>query len=615
MLYAKIVPGLAVNGPFDYIVPDELAQKISVGCRVKVNFSSRIIIGYVVGLARRSKISNLKNILDLIDTVPVLDKNMLELTQELSDYYVCSWGEAIETALPDGIRKGKPVYIKDTAKNRGPVIDTTAMLLHDLGGRARWEIYLTRIKATLENRQSAVIILPDIEAVFRIKKIIEEQLGCNYVLLYRKQPKEIEGWEKIKQGRIDLVIGTRSAVFAPLSNLGLIIIDEEHNPVYKQDQVPHYHAREVALMRSKIEGIKVILGSASPTLESILSARKKQIDYRLLPRRKKLPEIKILNMKNLPVLDKKNKLILSRYLADDILATITGKGKVLVFINRRGFATFTYCHSCGKALYCPRCNVNLVFHFTSRLLTCHRCNFKMPLPDICPSCNAGYIKYTGLGTEKVESELARIFPQARIKIIDGSNQQDLEGADIFISTESIIGKIDEAAFNLASVLAIDSSLNRIDFRAPEKAFYLLSGVLGLAKDKVIIQTSLPHHYLFKAIENNQPEAFFDHELRQRKQLGLPPFSHICLIKLRGKIEAKVKEASATFFSKLSVTNKDKSIKIVANTPGQPLKLRGNFYWQILLKSNSVSRLSKFLKIRLKDFRHSGIIVTVDMDPL
>ncbi|TRZ95042.1 primosomal protein N' [bacterium] len=613
MLYAKIVVGLAVSGPFDYIVPDELAQKISAGCRVKVNFSNRIIVGYVVGLTRRSKISNLKNLLTLIDATPLLDKKMLELTQELSDYYVCSWGEAIETALPEGIRKGKPVCIKDTVKKTGAVIGTKAMLLHDLGGLARWKIYLNQIKATLENGQTAVIILPDIEAVFRTKKIIEEQLGCSYVLLYRKQPKEIEEWEKIKQGRIELVIGTRSAVFAPLPNLGLIIIDDEHSQVYKQDQVPHYHARKVAMMRSKIEGARVILGSVSPALESILSARKKQIDYRLLSRSKKLPEIKILNMKNLPALDKKNKLILSRYLSDNILATITGKGKVLVFINRRGFATFTYCHSCGKALACPRCNVNLVFHFAGRLLVCHRCNFTMPLPDICPSCNAGYIKYTGLGTEKAESELARIFPQARIKIIDSACQLDLKEADIFISTESIIGKVD-CSFELIAVLSIDSSLNRIDFRAPEKAFFLLSGVSGLTENKIIIQTNLPHHYLFKAIENNQPEVFFDQELKQRKQLSLPPFTHTCLVKLRGKVEAKIKEASTALFSKLTVANKDKSIKIVANTAGQPLKLRGNFYWQILLKSNSVSKLSKFLKIHLKDFRHSGIIVTVDMDP-
>jgi primosomal protein N' (replication factor Y) len=614
MLYAKIVPGLAVSGPFDYIVPDELAQKISVGCRVKVNFSNRIITGYVVGLARRSKITNLKNILDLIDTIPVLDKRMLGLTRELSNYYVCSWGEAIETALPEGIRKGKPVYIKDSVKNTGPVIYTTAMLLHDLDGRVRWEIYLTQIKAALENRQSAVIILPDIEAVFRTEKIIEEQLGCNHVLLYRKQPKEIETWEKIKDGHIELVIGTRSAVFAPLANLGLIIIDEEHNPVYKQDQVPHYHAREVALMRSKIEGIKIILGSASPTLESILSARKKQIDYRLLPRIKKLPEIKILKMRNLPVLDKKNRLILSRYLSDDILATITSKGKVLMFINRRGFATFTYCHSCGKALACPRCNINLVFHFEGRLLVCHRCNFTMPLPDICPNCNAGYIKYSGLGTEKVESELARIFPQARIKIVKSATQLDLKEADIFISTESIIGKIDYN-FELIAVLSIDSSLSRIDFRAPEKAFFLLSGLSRLTENKIIIQTNLSHHYVFKAIENNQPEVFFDQELKQRKQLSLPPFTHTCLIKLRGKVESKVKDASLTLFNKLIEVNKNKSIKIIAHICGQPYRLRGNFYWLILLKGSSALKISKFLKIYLKDYRHSGIIVTVDMDPL
>lgn len=615
MLYARIVVGLAVEGPFDYIVPELLAQKIRVGCRVKINFCNRIMVGYVVGLAKKTKIKNLKSILSLLDETPILSRNILALTKELSDYYVCSWGETIETSLPEGIRKGKSVSLpKEEAGEIKPVKNYQAILLHDLDGQSRWRVYVEQIKATLENNKSAIMILPDVEALFKAKEIILGQLACACGLLYRKQPKEIEAWKEIKTGRIKLVIGTRSAVFAPVSSLGLIIIDDEHNSVYKQDQVPHYHARDAALMRSRINQAKVILASSSPSLESILMARRRKIDYKLLPRIKKFPELKVLDMKKLPALDKKNKLILARHLADSILATLNDKGKTLVFINRRGFATFTYCHSCGVALSCPRCNVNLVFHFAGHALVCHRCNFKMPLPDICPSCNAGYIRYTGLGTEKVESELSRLFPQARIKIIADKPEVGLKEADIFISTESVINKI-SYSFDLIAVLSIDGSLNRVDFRAPEKTFALLTGLAGLTQTRLIIQTNLPQHYVFAGMENNAGDIFYDQELKQRRRLGLPPFKHMCLVKLRGKKETRVKEASLALFNKLIEVNKNKFVKLVANNPGHPLKLRGNFYWQIAIQGSSPHAISKFLKNHLKDFRHSGIIVTVDMDPL
>ena len=611
MLYAKIVLGLAVKGPFDYIVPDEVAARLKAGSRVKVNFCNRVVTGYIVEIAKKSKVKNLKSILTLIDEVPVLSANILELTKEIADYYFCFWGEVIETALPEGLRKGKKIVINEPQVAKLASLENAVTLLHDLDGQARWDIYIKEIKTILGKLKQAVLIMPDVESVLRAKKIIEEKIDCSVGLMYRSQPKELGEWEKIKNGEVSLVIGTRSAIFAPLPALALVIIDDEHNPVYKQDQVPHYHVREVAFMRNRIDKLKVILGSSTPSLESVYLARQKKIGLELLPRIKKYPEIKILKMRGLPNLDKKNRLILSRSLIDAMTESLNNKGKILVFMNRHGFATYAYCHSCGKSLSCPRCNVNLVFHFSGKMLVCHRCNFKMKLPDICPVCNSGYIKYSGLGTEKVESELARLFPQAKVKIID--EQPGLNQADIFISTESIIGKI-SPDLDLVVVLAIDGTLNRVDFRASEKAFILLSGLARLTQKKMIIQTSLASHYVFKAIETNQPDKFFDRELKERKQLGLPPLKHNCLIKLRAKNEDKVREASQDLFNKLTL-KKTRGIDVVANTPGQPLKLRGNFYWQILLKSSSVLVVDKFLKIHLKDFRHSGIIVTIDMDPL
>ncbi len=613
MLYAKVVLGIAVEGPFDYIVPPDLERKISVGSRVWVTLRTQRMVGYVVGLAHKTNISHLKNILSVIDECPVLDKNMLSLAKELSDYYCCSWGEAIETALPASLRKGRVIPAIKYTDRKSDYYDRKIVLLHDLDGRERWDIYLTNIEETLRQDKSVIFILPDIESARRTQRFIHEKLHISLAMLYRKQPSEWKEWVKIREGKVGVVIGTRSAVFAPFNNLGLIIIDEEEDSVYKQEQVPHYHAREIASMRAGTEKAKLILASASVSLESFYQAKKNEISYTFIPRKKEYPEIKIIDMKYEKSRIKSKNIILSKYLQDSIASTLASGGKALLFLNRKGFATFASCSTCGTALRCPRCNINLVYHFKDNMLECHYCNFKMPPPQICPSCNSGYIKYSGIGTEKIEGELSRVFPCAKIKRQDNQESISLKDTDICISTSAIM-KHPGYNFDLTGVLFIDNSLNRIDLRASEKTFGLLTGLLALTEKKFIIQTSLPGHHSFKALIEKDVALFYKEELKQRKQLNFPPYTHMILVKLRGRDEDKVKTASLALFEKL---NKSCSgdIDILAVNPGQPAKLRGNFYWQILISSHNPKKAAKFLKIHLKDFSHSGIIVTVDVDPL
>ena len=619
MLYARIVLGIPVEGPFDYIVPDNLVQKIKVGSRVWVNFGAKKkAVGYCVGLTGKTKIKRLKSITSLIDETPVLDKNILALTRELSDYYCCSWGEAIETALPEGLRKGKAAlkaqeFTAESASIKKPETQSPAVtLLHDLEGRERWDIYLSQIKSAIENKKRALILLPDINKALRAKEIVSSRLNLSAALMYRKQPNELEAWQEIKSGNADIVVGTRSSIFAPLNNLGLVIMDEEENSVYKQDQVPHYHAREAALMRINLDGASLLLGSASPSLESIYLAKKGKIKYSQILRRKNFPDIKIVDLNNLGFDQRKKGHIFTKFLQDSIYSTLETKGKVLLFLNRKGFATSASCNNCGKALKCDRCNTNLVYHFEEDILKCHYCNFKMELPKICPQCNAGYIKFGGIGTEKIESELSRIFPQARIKRFDGASRLDIGQADIFVATSAIINEPD-LNFDLIEVLGIDNSLNRADFRAGEKTFALLSGLLLLSDKKIIIQTYYPSHYCLQALIKKDINIFYDEELKQRKQLNFSPYKHMAIVKLRGRKEEKVKQVSSLLFDKLKEANKNKSIKILSVNPGEHTKLRGNFYRQVLVSSESAVILTKFLKKHLKEFARSGIIVTVDMD--
>lgn len=617
MLYAKVVVGLPVEGPFDYIVPQDLAGLIKVGSRAWVSFGRLKKVGYVVGLTAKTSIKNLKKIISLIDSSPVLDKGMLLLTRQLADYYCCSWGEAIESALPQDLRRGRKLSEMEEPETE---IKTEtgrheALLLHYPNyGRLVWQDYFKYINEAIKQKKSVIIIIPDINVVLRLKDELESSPGLKVAVLFRKKSGELNEWVRIKSGKANIVIGTRSAIFAPASNLGLVIIDAEDDPVYKQDQVPHYHARDVALMRAKIEGAKVILGSNSPSLESYYLAKKGKIKYEpLVAKQEPLPEIKIIDMKFEYGGRHKRNTFLSRYLIDSITACVNSKEKVLLFLNRRGFATFASCSSCAVVLRCPRCNINLVFHFEGNILACHYCNFKMEPPKICPACNSGYIKYSGAGTEKIESELSRIFAARRIKRIDAIGDFNINDSDIFVASGSIL-KQQGSYFDLVGVLSIDNALNRIDFRAGEKAFVLLKGLQGLAKKKLVIQTRLAFHHCFKALTDNDVGVFYEEELLQRRQLGFPPYRHIIMVKMRGRSEDKVKKESAALFERLNKSGQ-KGIKFISVNPAYPPKLRGNFYWQVLASCSDVFKASAFLKTHLKKISRSGIIVTVDVDPL
>ncbi len=485
--------------------------------------------------------------------------------------------------------------------------------MHEPDFAKRWEVYSQEIQKALEQQKSAIVLLPDINSLPRAKDIIASKVSAPIGQFYRNMPREAEEWQKINAGEVRIVLGTRSGVFAPVVNLGLVIIEEEGDPVYKQDQVPHYHAREAALMRARIEKAKLILGSASPSVESYYIAKRNKVSYSFNVQGAASPQVKIVDMQSFRQFRKKGTDILSKYLEDAIAAKLRQKSKILVLLNRKGFATAVSCNTCGEGLKCPRCGISLVFYFQEDSLSCRYCNFKMPAPKICPKCNAGYIKYSGLGTQKLESELCRIFPQAKISRFEKIDNLPLPEADIIVST-SLITKDIRQSFDLIAVLGIDSSLNRVDLRAAEKAYGLLVGLLQITKGMLVVQTAIPHYHVFRAIEKNDFKIFYDEELKTRKQLDFPPFRHLALVKLRGRDEEKVKKTALALWQYLSGKNIKKGMKLNSCGPGLPPKLRDNFYWQILI-SGGAKEISTFLKNNLKEFPHSGIIVTVDIDPM
>lgn len=613
MLYAKVVLGLPLDGPFDYSVPPHLSKIIKTGARVWVSFGRRDkYVGYVVMLSPRSSIAKVKDISEIIDESPVLAEDLLRLTKELSLYYCCSWGEAIESALPEELRRGRKIpKIEIPSLSVGDSEEKT--LLHDLSPYGRQDIYIERIKQALDTGRQVLLLFPDIDRVIRFKDMLNRRLGIEPAILFRKQRGFYSEWLKIKEGKVSVVIGTRSAVFAPLHNLGLMIIDEEQSSVYKQEQVPHYHAREVLFMRSKISKARLFLGSVSPSIEMLHLARKNQVKYYLLPRKNAYPDIKVIPADYIGHRKKKRSL-LSRFTQDCIALSLKEQGKILLFLNRKGYSTFASCQACGFLLTCQRCNSNLVYYFKENILSCHHCNFKVGPPKICPNCNSSYIIYSGTGTERIENELYRLFPNARIKLWNSAEKIRDSDANILIATSAIIGKPD-FDFELTVMLGIDNYLNRMDLRAAEKSFALLSGVLLLTAKRMIIQSSLKEHHCIKAFVKQDSNIFYDYELKQRKELMFPPYAHLAMVKLRGKKEDRVKEISSALFERLGDGTLDKSVKIMAVMPGEPSKLRGYFYWQILMRGQSIKKITHFLKRNLKSHPHSGIIVTVDVDPV
>lgn len=616
MLYAQIVLGLPVDGPFDYSIPDGAVATVKAGCRVRIHFRNKKEIGYVIGVSDKTDISSVKPIIEVIDTAgPLLSKPFLDLALRLSRYYYCSLGEAIAAGLPMALRRGRPVPgTASIPAVSAPHSQPRRLLIHDLDVDGRIPEYQDHAQVWLQQQKSVIVLVPDKDAAGRMHKVMEARFPGMVCVLLREGAQEIQQWLHARNTSPVLVIGTRSAVFAPVHDLGCIIIDEEHDYGYKQDQSPHYHARDVAMMRCDIEGADFIAGSAAPSLEMMHAVAKGEAAREVIPRSRTLAQVRIVDMKKLPLVSKRQKITVSGYLENAMLTTMAAGGKVLIFLNRKGYATLAICSHCSKVFQCPRCSVNLNFHYESKVLRCHYCNYSVAPPTICPECNAGYVRFLGAGTEKLENELCRKFPKAGITRWESGMPLAYDDADIIIATQAGIRHA-QARFGLVAMLGIDNALNHVDFRSAEKAFGTMACLFGLADKQIVVQTNMPDHYVLRALTQNDPDIFYQEEFRQRKQLSFPPYRHFALIKFRGKLEEKVARAARSAYDGLAHAVKPAGISIVSVNPAQQSKLRGNYYWVILIACKDIGRLYVFLKKHLTAMRYSGIIVTVDVDPV
>jgi len=634
MPFAKVVLGLPVEGPFDYLIPEKLALIAVPGSRVKVSFGRLKKCAYITEVTSTSRVRKVKPLSEVLDEYPLLTPELLDFTGRVARSYCSSWGEVIETALPEPLRIGRKIKwdmpdakVVKTVSAAGS-LPGGVTLFHSFQRRRRWDFYLKAVSDTLDAGGSAVVIMPDIPSLVSAGQRLENAFGReNLAILGRNRPDEAIEWLKVRTGRAGVAVGTRSAVFAPLrQSPSLIIIEEENDPVYKQDQVPHYHAVGAAVIRARYSGARLILGSASPSLESMhllhaceggkVSAGNDAYLYSRKEEEEIFPQVKLIDTTSTFYRINSIKRAVSRLMEDSIAASLQTGGRVLLYISRHGFSTFGFCPSCGYEMKCGRCDTHLAYHYKDNLLKCPRCVFKIAPPGLCPSCGRDYIRYTGSGTEKIESEIARIFPQARVcRWDDADSRKFSAGSEIVIATSAII-RAEDIKFDLVGVLSVDGALNRLDFRSAEKVFALLCGLCPVTAGKMIIQTAFPGHHCFSWLALKDPMVFYKEELKQRKQLNFSPFSHFVAVKLRGPDEEKVKKSQEALYSLLTGGGAENKVyELFSSGPGRPPKLRGNFYRQIILRGKSPEKMTSALKKALRDFRHSGIIETVDVDPI
>lgn len=649
---AKILVGLPLEGPFDYRIPAKVARDIQIGCRVWVQFGFRKLVGYVVGFSSSSKFKKVKPVISLIDCQPVLGTDMLKLTKDFAEYYCCTWSEAIEASLPEGLRKGRAVsaLIKDieTAPNKNQF---SGIIIHDFFQYKYWDLIIERIKDVLKENRNILFLVPDAATLKNREELIRKSFpvnpvrnkfsngadggfkppsvlsgndhrfksvafsnGVNITVLERKKgvKAQLEEWQKIKNGQADIVLGTRSAIFAPLTNLGLIIVEDEDNSAYKQEQGPFYHAREVAIMRSRQERIQLILTSQTPSLEAMHLIKSLKFKLIKLEPETALSKTQIVDLSRYHR-KKDRAAIFSLPLLDSLQQAVNKDEKVILFINRKGFSTFLHCKKCGFSLKCPRCNVGLTFHYDQHKLVCRYCQYKTEPIELCPQCNSDYIRYFGMGTERIESEVHRLFPQKKILRLDSEKKIRPDNFDILIATQMIFKSPESIRADLVAALQIDTALNRLDFRAAEKTFSFLVRLLKTAKQRFIIQTHNAEHYAIQAARQADFASFYKQEMKFRRSLGFPPFCHFVSVGLRGRSEDRVK-AIAILFAESLMKYKPKAVFIFESQPDIPAKLRGNYRWHILLKGKNIKAINQLIRKGIKKIKKkSGIIISVNVD--
>lgn len=539
------------------------------------------------------------------------------------------------------------VYNKDSAKTltieQENIIreyinsDDTMFLLKGVTGSGKTEVYMKLVERVLLEGKSAIILVPEIALTPQMIERFKGRFGVNVALFHSKlsDGERFDEWFRVKEGRAKVIVGARSAIFLPAKNLGLIIIDEEHENTYKSEQNPKYQTKEVAEYLSELKGCKVILGSATPSIETYyraLTGEMKLLELNSRVDNKPMPPMKVIDMRN--ELKGGNKSLFSRELFIAIQERLKRKEQIILFLNRRGFSTFVSCRSCGYVFKCDECDISMTYH-KNGLLICHYCGKTKREPRECPKCHSKYVKFFGAGTQRVEEEVKKYFNNVRILRMDVDTTRDKHSyeriyntfkngeADILIGTQMVSKGLDFKNVTLVGILAADMSINIPDYRAAERTFQIITQVAGRAgrgdkQGEVLIQTYTPQHYSLQYAVNYDYEGFYEKEFTVRAMMKYPPFGKLLLINGTSKKEELLKN----FMHKITMMIKPLvesclDIEILGPIPCMISKVKENYRWQIVIKGEFDSYFSKNIKEILYDENknvYNDIRISMDINP-
>ncbi|MCL2484705.1 MAG: primosomal protein N' [Endomicrobia bacterium] len=649
MKVLEVAVPVPLNKIFSYLPPENSGAEDIVGKRVKVQFGQRALTAYALSVTESNDESfKLKSINDVIDSQPVINQESLILAKYISENYVCSFGEALSAVIPPSMKQPKrqnkklritnyelqnenklPVHnerlilnarqqyavnsINQSIENNIP----KTFLIHGVTASGKTEVYLNCIEKAISLNKSAIFLIPEISLTAQFVEIVVKRFGEENVGLWHSGISDIEKYKlflKAKSGEIKVMLGARSAIFAPFENLGVIIIDEEHEHTYKQEQKPSYDAREIAWQRALYHKAAVIMGSATPSLESFKNALENNAELIELPERidgKSFPEFKVLSLKN---------KIFGRSLflpetIDAISQTLAKKEQIIIFLNRRGYSPSIMCRKCGNVYQCPNCSISMVYHRNPDIVKCHYCGHGKKLPVTCSTCGTKEIAVFGSGTQRAEGEIKGMFPKANLFRLDGDTASFAENYkkaydgiksgeyDILLGTQMIAKGFDFPKVTLVCVIDADTSLYLPDFKSAERTFQLITQVAGRCGrgeicGNVIIQTSHPEHYAIMHAQKYDYMSFYKEEAGLRKQLMYPPYCDIAKIAVRNKNEEKASQDSEKLFTYLDgiIKSYELPLKLMGPASAYISKMHNTYRKHIIIKGvrENIVKLSGFV---------------------
>jgi primosomal protein N' (replication factor Y) len=730
---ATVVFAGAVEGEYDYRVPDRLRADVSVGKRLQVPFGrgNRRQVGYCVAVRVETEgARRLKDVARVMDATPLLSPPILQLSQWLADYYLAPWGRVLETVLPAGVREqagtrneivlrlapgihgqvdpqslppkqaavvqllvrasgpiprqsvmqqlgctASPIQALEkkgvlrcetrrvlSGTPRQPLVESPesvelhadqqravdgvirameagvheTVLLHGVTGSGKTEVYIRAIEEVMRYGRQAIVLVPEISLTPQTERRFRARFPQVAVLHSHLSDSERHWhWRRIERGEIQVVVGARSAVFAPTPHLGLIVLDEEHDGSFKQDSIPRYHARDVARFRAAAERVPLILGSATPSLESWQQAASGSFRLVSMPQRildRPMPEVVVVDLRH-EFGARGSRGAIGRRLEQAIRETLERKEQTILLLNRRGFSTHIQCPACGEVVRCPDCDLALTHHREGEKALCHYCDYEILAPRNCPECGFEGIRYSGLGTQRLEAEVRERFPRASSLRMDsdsmrraGSYEECLSRfhrgeVQILLGTQMIAKGLDFPNVTLVGVINADTALHLPDFRAAERTFQLVTQVAGRTGrgekgGRVLVQTLSPDHPAIRAAERHDYEAFAREELPHRAQFGYPPFGAMIRVIVRGE-EAQQSEQAADQLARMlraQLAGSD-SVRVLGAAPAPMPRLRGKFRFHLILQGPNLDNLRAAIRdvqqaIRLPD----TVQWTADVDP-